>query len=197
MNSNSAAEALQAALKDTRDRLADAARNRRNPMHTPVVATANADARIMVLREFNFKEHALRFHLDMRSPKTAVIAADPHVGVLAYDKEAGVQVRCRGVGRVLSDGDEVDAAWADSTPFARRCYLGDAPGELANQPTSGLPEWIEGKQPAEEQLRPARANFAILLVRLEEIDWYSLAHTGHQRALFRRADGWAGQWLTP
>lgn len=197
MNTSMVGDALAAARQDARERLADAARNRRNPMHTPAVVTADADARVMVLREFEQETATLRFHLDVRSPKRAVIAVDPRVGVLAYDKDAGVQLRCRGEAEIQASGGAVEAAWAASAPFARRCYLGSAPGEPSDEPTSGLPDWIEGKQPTEEQLRPARANFAILLVRLAEIDWYSLSHTGHRRALFRREDGWAGQWLTP
>lgn len=197
MNAIPATECLATARHDIWARLETAAHDRRSPMHTPVIATADADARVMVLREFDAASATLRFHLDARSPKQSVIADDPRVGVLAYDKAAGVQIRCRGRARVVVTGELVDAAWAGSAPFARRCYLGAAPGELREGPASGLPEWVEGQQPTEEQLRPARANFAIMLVGLEEVDWYSLAHTGHRRAVFRRADGWAGQWLTP
>ncbi|WP_228243217.1 pyridoxamine 5'-phosphate oxidase family protein [Porphyrobacter sp. GA68] len=197
MNAISATESLPAVRLDIWARLDTAVRDRRSAMHTPVIATADADARVMVLREFDVASVTLRFHLDARSPKRSVIADDPRVGVLAYDKGAGVQIRCRGRAEVVVTGERVDAAWAGSAAFARRCYLGAAPGELCEGPASGLPAWIEGQQPTEDQLRPARANFAIMLVELEEIDWYSLAHTGHRRAVFRRADGWAGQWLTP
>lgn len=188
---------LAAALADTRARIQHGAINRRSSMHTPVIATSDADVRVMVLRAFDAESMILRFHTDARAPKSSLIGGGAPVGVLFYDKEAGVQLRCRGRGSVEQDGAHVDAAWAVSAAFARRCYLGAGPGEVSDVATSGLPDWIAGKQPTEEELLTARPNFAILLVTLEEIDWYSLAHTGHRRALFRRADGWAGQWLTP
>jgi len=188
---------LTEALIDTRTRLQNAGTSRRSPMHTPVVATSDADLRVMVLRAFNAERMQLRFHTDARAPKAERIGEGATLGVLFYDKEAGVQIRCRGTGRVESAGAAADAAWAASSAFARRCYLGDAPGTLSPEPSSGLPEWAEGQQPTEEQLAPARANFAVLLVEIDEVDWYRLAHTGHRRALFRREDGWTGQWLTP
>lgn len=61
-------------------------------------------------------------------------------------------------------------------------------------PTSGLPEQFEGVEPGDAELLPARGNFALLLVEVAEIDWFSLAHTGHRRALVTR-DG--GQWIAP
>lgn len=188
---------LSIAFEDALQRLGDASRNRRSPMHTPAVASGEADARIMVLRAFDNETMTARFHTDARGAKARSIGKGAPVGLLFYDKEAGVQIRCRGAGRVEATGEAADAAWVASAAFARRCYLGDAPGTPSPVPTSGLPDWIEGRQPTEEQLLPARANFAVLLVRIDELDWYRLAHTGHRRALFRRSDGWQGEWLTP
>ncbi|QYJ08262.1 pyridoxamine 5'-phosphate oxidase family protein [Qipengyuania flava] len=187
-------ETFEAIRADALARLADAAGNRRSPMHTPVVATADADARVMVLRAFDPDDWTLRFHTDVRAPKVAVIEADPRVGVLAYDKEAKVQLRLRGQGRILREGSAVDEAWEASTRFARRCYLGDGPGAVSQSPTSGLPEAFEGAEPDESDLVPARENFALLRVEVDEIDWFCLAHTGHRRALITRE---AGQWVSP
>ncbi|HCY02993.1 MAG TPA: flavin-binding protein, partial [Erythrobacter sp.] len=62
-------------------------------MHSPVVATADADARVMVLRAFDADSWLLRFHTDVRSPKVAVIETDSRIGVLAYDRQAKIQLR--------------------------------------------------------------------------------------------------------
>lgn len=175
-------------------RLVEGAQVWRSVMHSPVVATADADARVMVLRAFDAANATLRFHTDARSPKAALIGGGSPVGVLFYDREAKVQLRCRGTGRVEGTGALVDEAWAQSTNFARRCYLGEGPGAVANAPTSGLPSAFEGVEPEEEELAPARANFAVLLVALEEFDWLHLAQTGHRRALFDR-DG--ARWVSP
>jgi 3-hydroxyisobutyrate dehydrogenase len=193
-------ETLDDCLTDCRNRLIRAPRDRKSPMHAPVIVTADVDARVMVLRAFDAQGWRLRLHTDSRAPKAGVIAADPRVAVLFYDKAAKVQIRARGTGEILRAGAEVDAAWNASTRFARRCYLGEGPGAGSDAPTSGLPPEFEGVEPDEAQLVPARENFALLRITLTALDWLYLAHTGHVRAQFAR-DGddaaWAGRWVSP
>jgi pyridoxamine 5'-phosphate oxidase len=163
-------------------------------MHTPVIATADADARIMVLRAFDPVPATLRFHTDARSPKADLISAGAPLGALFYDRAEKVQIRCRGTGRIERAGPLADAAWAASTCFARRCYLGDGPGTVSDQPTSGLPPVFEGREPDEDELRVARANFAVLVMEVASFDWFHLAHTGHRRAVFDQS---GARWITP
>lgn len=187
-------DSFEAIRADIDCRLADAAENRHGAMHTPVVVTADADARVMVLRAWDPEGQTLRFHTDARAPKAAMIGAGAPVGVLFYDRDAKLQIRCRGTGRIERDGPAVDAAWATSPNFARRCYLGEAPGTSAEKPSSGLPPQFEGVEPDNAQLVPARENFSLLLVTVESFDWFWLAHTGHRRAILGR-DG--ERWVTP
>ncbi|GGC21638.1 hypothetical protein GCM10011371_06600 [Novosphingobium marinum] len=187
-------ENLEAIWTGVLSALARGAIDRRSPMHTPVVSTADADARVMVLRHLDTAEQTARFHTDARAPKVAVIKRDPDIGLLFYDREAKLQIRCRGRARIENEGPSADRAWLESTNFARRCYLGAAPGAVSNAPTSGLPDWAEGIEPSDSQLEAARQNFAVLLVDLIEIDWFSLAHTGHRRAIFVRGEG---RWISP
>lgn len=179
---------------DVARRLAEGADKRQSAMHSAVVATADADARVMILRAFDADDWTLRFHTDVRAPKCDVIVRDPRIGALFYDAPGKVQLRVRGRARIESEGEVADAAWAASANFARRCYLGEGPGAIAPEPTSGLPEWIEGREPEDAQVVPARENFAVLIVTIETVDWYHLANTGHRRALLRRE---GGDWLTP
>lgn len=191
---------LDDVLGDCRNRLIRAPRDRKAPMHTPVIVTADVDARVMVLRAFDSQAWTLRLHTDARAPKARAIAADPRCGVLFYDKGAKIQIRARGAGAILTEGEAVDAAWAASTNFARRCYLGDGPGTSSDAPTSGLPPEFEGVEPDDAQLVPARENFALLMVTLTAMDCLYLAHTGHQRAQFERAGpdaAWQGRWVSP
>lgn len=191
-------DTLDDVLADCRNRLIRAPRDRKSPMHTPVIVTGDVDARVMVLRAFDAADWRLRLHTDTRAPKASVIGADPRVAVLFYDKGAKVQIRARGEGAIVRDGAEVDAAWAASTRFARRCYMGEGPGAAADAPTSGLPPEFEGVEPDEAQLVPARENFALLRIRIMALDWLYLAHTGHVRAQFARAgEAWQGRWVAP
>lgn len=180
-------------------RLTRAVKDRNSPLHTPVVTTADANARVMVLRAFDAEDWTLRFHTDIRSPKCAMIGAGAPVGVLGYDRAAKLQLRLQGKGRVETDSALVQQVWAESTNYARRCYLGDGPGALSDAPTSGLPDWAEGIQPTDEQVMPARENFAVLLIELASLDWFHLMHDGHIRAQFTRREGgdWQGRWVVP
>ena len=179
---------------DIADRFCIAASSRKSPMHSPVVVTHDADARIMILREFDCDNWTLRFHTDARSPKTAVIGDGAPMAVLFYDPEEKVQIRVRGTGRIETRSALADVAWNESSNFARRCYLGAPPGETRAEPSSGLPHWAEGIQPTDEQLVPAREHFAVLLVKVEEADWYWLSNEGHRRALIGRD---TASWITP
>lgn len=89
---------------DVTDRLTHAVTDRSVPMHTLVVATADADARVMVLRGVERGGWLLRFHTDARAPKVAAILRDPRIAVLGYDKQAKIQLRMRGRARIERDG---------------------------------------------------------------------------------------------
>lgn len=189
-------EQLDEIRADCATRLIRAARDRKSPMHTPVIVTADVDARVMVLRAFDAEAWRLRLHTDLRAPKAQALAADPRVAAVFYDKGAKIQLRLRGTGRIESRGPVADAAWAASTNFARRCYLGDGPGAVSPVATSGLPREFEGVEPDDAQLVPARENFAVLLIDIAEVDWLYLAHTGHIRAQFvRDGEGWSARWV--
>lgn len=176
-------EEFDTVMQSIRNSLETGASSRKSPMHTLVVGTADGNLRVMVLREYDASNHTLRFHTDARSPKVAAIAVDYRVSVLAYDSDAKVQIRMRGRGRVETDTPLADDTWAQSTTFARRCYLAETgPSSEADAPTSGLPKWAEGLTPSEEQVGPARANFAVLLIEVQEFDWLYLSNDGHRRA---------------
>lgn len=177
--------------------LSEGAANRSVAAHTPIVGTDDGDLRVMVLRAFDREAMTLRFHTDLRSPKCAIIADRPATHLLVYDRDRKVQLRLAGQGRIVAEGRAVDEAWAASSPFARRCYLGEAPGTPSPTPTSGLPAEVEGIAPTEDQLEAARANFALLVVSLDTIDWFFLDHHGHKRALLDLRDRTADRWLAP
>jgi pyridoxamine 5'-phosphate oxidase len=195
---------LALSLAETQRIISEGAINRRAAAHHPVVATVDTDGvpqqRVMILRHVDWVSRELRFHTDRRSAKIGQAKGAQIASMLIYDESAKVQLRMTGSIRVLSNGI-ADDAWASSTTFARRCYMAvDAPGGVSESPTSGLPEWIEGKQPDEAQLSDARANFAVLIVTVERLEWLYLANAGHRRAWWHWDDAacdWSGGWLVP
>ena len=179
--------------------------DRHSPAHTPAVGTVDETGapqlRIMILRDASRDTRTLRFHTDFRSIKVEQIRHSAATSVLFYDMTAKLQIRMSGRTRLLAVGDVADAAWSNSTPFARRCYMAEAaPGGPIAGPSSGLPEWIQGKKPDEAQLTDYRPNFATMLVEIQSVEWLYLANTGHRRARWQWQDAqklWHGSWLIP
>lgn len=178
------------------------AADRRSPMHTPVVASVDADgrpqARVMVLRASDRGAAALRFHTDARSPKCRALDGAA-VAVTLYHPGEAIQLRIAGTARVVTEGADVDRIWASASEFARRAYMVEAaPGTPLAGPGSGLPAGVDGRKPEADELVPARANFALIFVDVAAIDWLHLAQAGHRRALFTHTGGdWTGDWRIP
>ena len=188
-------DTLEAVRQDIDARLAQAAKDRHSPMHVPVVATHDAELRVMVMRGWNAELKVVRLHTDARSPKVDAIGDGALVGLLFYDPKPRIQIRLRGQGRVEVDGPIADAAWAKANNYARRCYLATgAPGTTLSQPGSGLPDEFEGVKPTDADLVSARRNFAVLLIKVVRFDWLHLAHDGHRRAIF---DTMGQRWVIP
>lgn len=196
---------LDYGLNASRRLLEDGASDRHKAAHTPSVATLDPNGqphqRIMVLRECDWQKRTLRFHTDTRSRKTSEIGNNPNMSVLIYDAEEKIQLRISGRGRIESDSGMADDAWAKSSNFAKRCYLAEhGPSSVSPVPTSGLPDVVQGVKPDDEQLLPARKNFALLIVEMLSIDWLFLDQNGHRRALYdwdREHGRWNGIWLVP
>ena len=155
----------------------------------------------MILRDASRDARTLRFHTDLRSIKAAQVRNNGATSVLFYDMSAKLQIRMSGQTQLLPIGDVADAAWSNSTPFARRCYMAEAaPGLPIAGPSSGLPEWIQGKKPDEAQLADYRQNFSTMLVEIQSVEWLYLANPGHRRARWQWQDAqksWQGNWLVP
>ena len=181
----------------------EGAAQRKSPLHAPVVASIAGDLpqqRIMVLREVDWEQRTMRFHTDRRSTKCGEFANHAAVSVLGYHPEEKVQMRLTGTATVLTDGPVFEAAWEGSTLFARRCYLVEqAPGSVTDAAISGLPDHVAGQLPTEQDIIPAKPNFAVLMIKFATLDWLYLANDGHRRAQFAYATdaGWQGHWCIP
>jgi pyridoxamine 5'-phosphate oxidase len=97
---------LDLSLARARTLLERGGKDRRSPMHSPVVATIDADGqpqqRIMILRQVDWSVRQLRFHTDSRTAKVEQLDVNGRVSVLAYDPSAKIQLRLSGGQRVFS-----------------------------------------------------------------------------------------------
>ena len=172
--------------------------------HTPVLVTTGADnfpeARTVVLRKFERATRDLLCHVDLRSPKVPEIQNNPNTAWLFYHQPEKLQLRIRATTTVHTDDELANQQWRASQLFSRRCYCGDAPGTLKDAPSSGLPAFLEDRQPtAEETETLGRKNFAVLQSKINKIEVYELNVKGHRRSLFifDENGNLETRWLTP
>ena len=145
------------------------------------VADGGPAVRTMVLRGADRGAATLEVQTDAASAKVAELAADPRAALLVWDAEASLQLRIRTRVEVVT-GAAADRAW-DRVPEKARSNYGGRP-----EPGRPMPS-PEAYEPGAE-----RARFARLLFSVEAIEAL-LLEDPTLRALFRREDGFGGEWL--
>lgn len=181
---------------------ADAARQRKHPLHTGVVANVEngvPQMRTVVLRGVDPVARSLRFHTDARAPKIEQLRAVPHLRWLFYDPLRRIQLTALAEARVWTSGPLFQRAWAETSLMSRRCYLSSAgPGSEAAQAEPGIPESLRERRPTHAESEPGAQRFAVVETLVREIDWLALTAGGNRRArLTWTTDRWTGQWLYP
>jgi pyridoxamine 5'-phosphate oxidase len=189
-------DSLELSLAHAWHMLSRAVADRRAGFHTPAIATVALDGspevRTVVLRACDPSQRTLRFHTDMRSSKVQELKRSPHIALHFYDAHARLQLRVKGQAFVHSDDAIADLGWQKSQVQSRICYAAvKGPGQAIS-----APEVVEIANTLADDA--ARANFAVVQVTAERIEWLYLAALGHRRALWAYSDGaWQGQWLQP
>jgi pyridoxamine 5'-phosphate oxidase len=169
------------------DRLVRGVGDKKAPARHVVLATQSADgwpeARTVVLRHANREEGVLEVHTDLNSDKVASLRHLPRATIQVWDSVQHLQIRAQAEVQIAS-GAEVAAIWARVPDPSRQSYgVIPAPG----QPIPDALAYVNTPDPA---------TFAVLRCRILAIDALYLGDR-HRRARFLRADGWAGQWLSP
>jgi hypothetical protein len=177
---------------------------REHPFHTPVFGTICGGApqlRVVVLRRFWRKNpRGLVFHAHVRSPKIAEIESNPQVSWLFYHPQEKFQVRVKGTAKIHTDGEDLhEEQWLATEFFSRRCYVGEAPSQVSEKPTSGLPADLADRAPTGAESEAGRANFVVVFSTIEQVDCLELNVKGHRRSLFvwNETGELETKWLTP
>ena len=186
--------------QDCWNRLVTGAIKSRNPFHTPSVATLSkgeVSMRTVVLRKALTEERELRFHTDVRSIKWDDLMINPAISALFYDADARVQLRIKGTAELHHENDITAKAWETTTLSSRKCYLTlHSPSSFTDSSTSGLSEDIEQEKFTLSESEVGYANFGIVSIRVQSIDWLWLNHSGHRRAFFDYEKE-SYQWMIP
>lgn len=159
--------------------------------HTPTLATAgpraHPSARTVVLRGCDADARVLLFHTDLRSAKVAEIRAAPHGAVHVYEPQEKIQLRLDCALSLETGGALADARWAATHAGSRTLYgVSLPPGTPLDDPAAVRAD------------AHARANFAVIVARIQALEWLYLSARGHRRARFSWADdARRATWLVP
>ncbi len=146
--------------------------------------------RTVVLRSFDPAMRRLVVHSDRRAAKMAEIAANPRVALHVWDDDAQVQVRLDGVAAPQPEG-AARMEWDQLHAGSRGTYrVRPAPGTVLADPAAADTDRVDEDA--------AYANFAVIAVQVDGMEWLHLARDGHRRAAFTwTADGMRAEWLVP
>lgn len=166
--------------------------DRKSPLRWFTLATMRGDgqpeARTVVLRAVDQDAARMTCFTDRRSAKVAEIADNPRVTCLFFDAKHMRQYRLNGEARILTSGPVWARHWQGLSERGKRDYAAiTAPG-------------TQGHQDADYNLDLAEQYFTVIEVSVDEMDWLSLASSGHRRARVTWSDGGSSSeavWLTP
>jgi len=186
-------QTLDEVLADAFRRFSRGVADRRSAFRSPALATVGLDGhpqvRTVVLRGFDAMARLATVHSDLRAAKVAALRADPNIALHVWDDGAQIQVRIDG-SATISAGDQLARAeWARLHAGSRAAYR--------SQPTPATPVEDPASIPRVDE-DAAFAQFAVLRVRFDRLDWLHLGREGQRRAHFIwRDDGLEQRWLVP
>lgn len=153
--------------------------------------------RLIVLRGADADSKRLLAHTDRRSPKVSQIRNQSRVSLLIYHPQHRIQVLLRGQAHVLLSGVEFESAWTETPEVRFRNYLGvRAPGTPSRQPSRNLPASVQSTGSAAHLSEVAKSNFAVIEIRLSQIEFLWLQPQGNLRAVCQMYDEtWMRSWL--
>ena len=134
---------------------------------------------------------------DVRSPKVAHINGNPQTQWLFYHPEWRIQIRAEGEAAVHHSDRVAREAW-EAAPLEHRLnYCSpQAPGTEMTAEDLHTASAKSGQSWTQEEIETGIANFAVIVTKVDQLDWLQLTAKGNRRAGFTW-DGaqFTGRWL--
>jgi hypothetical protein len=145
----------------------------------------------VVLRDADRQGGSISFHTDVRSSKVAELRADPRIAMTGLDLDNFVQIRLEGRAQICADEAERRAIWNAARPHTLILYRTPfAPGTPLDAPQAGHVQ--------ESGSDDGYANFCVIRVVLDKLEYLDISPNGHRRVVFcRDGDVWCGTWIAP
>jgi len=164
-----------------------------HPFHLLTMASVSPDgspsARIMTNRGVDREVGCLWFYTRVDTPKIADIRARPRVCIVGYDPTWGVQIRLSGDAALHQHGPLADHHWNHIADVSRWLFhLRPEQGASAVGIDPRLPQ--DPEQLTHGLTARSRAQFGVLEVSVETIDWHQATGSRQRRAVLHARDQW-------
>jgi len=156
------------------------------------------NAYTVVLRDADAQNYSIIFYTDYRSPKVKQLQLNGKVSIVMYSDEEKLQLLMKGEAFIHYQNKVSLHYWQKNGYKGRRSYLAvPAPSTIIDEPTDGL---AHIKNAALDEHDPAGyENFAVVVIKLNYLEYLQLNREGNRRAKFILDGGneWQGVWLIP
>lgn len=184
---------LNTTLKTANKIMGDAVINAKTLFHTPVVSSFyndNVYSRVMVLREYCFKDKFMRFHTDNRSEKIDIFRHNNSSNIIGYDPSYKIQIKFQGKITIHYNDEVTKNAWNESTSRSKKCYsVKDGSSQKIKNP--------EDYDIKDFNVEEGYKNFAVLKFHFKNLEFLYLKSSGHRRAFHCFKDQTSSTWLIP
>lgn len=182
--------------------LENAAKDAKDPMHTPVIASIGnglPQMRTVVLRKVLGKTKELRFHTDLRSKKVEELKLQPDIAILGYNSQTRIQLRLNAHVVLEHNNNITLETWQQTRPDSKKCYAVElAPGTAIDEAGDYLPLPNNQIWPA-AMLELGYPNFVVARCLVYKAELLMLNSSGHLRCGFNYNQHKLQQamWLVP
>lgn len=186
-------QSLDEVRADAFRRLSRGVADRRSAFRNPTLATVGPNGRpqvrTVVLRGFDPAGRLLTVHSDIRAAKVTALRANPDVALHVWDDGAQVQIRIDGAAAVSANDELARAEWARLHEGSRAAYRSQTVPATPVEDPADIPRIDDVA---------AFAQFAVLQIRFDRLEWLHLAREGQRRAAFSwHDDALEQRWLAP
>lgn len=158
--------------------LTRAPHDRHHAWRTPVLASIGLDgtpqARTLIIRSANSESWMLSAFTDRRSSKCEELKAHPAAQLVFWSQKLNWQLRVSASASIITDEELIDTTWQKvSQSKTSKDYLN------VNAPSSMISSEAAEKN---SLLESENHQFAIIQLKIIQLDWLELNREGHSRA---------------
>ncbi len=167
----------------------------KDDLHWPGLTTIDAQhrpqSRIVVLRAARPGERGLEIHTDHRSLKMRELEHQPQASLLFYRPRSRAQIRVQALTQLHHLDDLARQRWQTLGEAGQTLYCSSVmPGSPLESPEQALTPALTSEQ--------GLANFVVITLQVQTLEWLELARPVHRRALFSYPDSvLQAQWIAP